>query len=116
MDTGTGSLGHASEINDKVANLTEKVVLVGVPIVSVGFVWVRVNNGHTNKVCSSFESRRVDSIANHLGVVVLNNWSADKIRARRKVDDSGSDRGRITTKAAARTSCYCGIDCICGVS
>ena len=116
VNTGTSSLRHASKVNDKVTNLAEEVVLVSKPIVSVGFVWVRVNDGHTDEVSSSLESRRVHSVTNHMGVVVLDKWSADEIRARRKVDDGRSDRGRITTKAAARTSCYGGIDCDCRVS
>ena len=38
---------HAGEIDDKVANLSEEVVLIGVPICSIPTrnIWIRVDDG-----------------------------------------------------------------------
>lgn len=109
VDTGTNSLGHTSQINLEVANLTEEVVLVGEPIDTV-VVGVRVNDGHALKVGSSLESRERGDITDELSVVVGNNGLGDDIGTRGEVDKSRSDGGGIATLSTSVALADGGID------
>lgn len=89
MDTGSRALRHSSEIDNEVANLTEKVVLIGVPVGTSVSVWVGVNDSHAGEGSSGLENRQVGSITNELRVVVLDDWLGDDIGSRGEVNDGG---------------------------
>ena len=84
------SLG-CRNINLKVANLAEKVVLVDVPVAAVIVVGVRVDDCHALKAGRRLDCWGCDGIANELGVVVLNDGLTDDICARGKVDEGRDD-------------------------
>ena len=71
MDTSTNGWRHGSQINDEVPNLAEKVVLVGIPVAARGVVWVSVDDSHTLETGCTLDRWGRESIANELGVVVL---------------------------------------------
>ena len=71
MNTSTGSLRQSGEIDDEVADLTEEVILVCVPIVAIVVVWICINDSYACEARSGFQSRRIQSVADKLSVVVL---------------------------------------------
>lgn len=101
VDAGTLVEWHVLDVDDKVANLAEEVVLVGPPVAAVILVGISVNHGHAFKVGGGLESRRVDGITDHLGVVVGNDRLADAVGAGREVHKTGSRglRGAAETTA-----------------
>jgi len=114
----TGSLSHlpvdagcseraAGEVNDKVADLTVEVVLVRVPVVTAIGIWITVNQSDALKARAGLESGDCDSITNQLSVVILDDWRAEKVGTRRKVDESWSGCARVTalTTTVARGDC-----------
>lgn len=101
---------HGSEVNNEVANLTEEVVLVGVPVVPGVVVWIGVDNGDTLERSRCLDSRDVDSIADKLGVVQLNEGCADEVGARWEVHNRRSDGRGVTTLATAITGGDCVVD------
>lgn len=73
---------HFCHIDDEVANLTEKVVLVDIPIrrriLACGIVIrVRIDHAHTSEVSRSLDGRYVESIAHKLRVVRLDDGLFD---------------------------------------
>ena len=84
-----------ADIDDEVANLTEEVVLVGEPVGSI-IVRVGVEDSHAFEVVRSQKRGRIDSIANHLRVVVHLDRFADLVCAWREVDD-----GRVDSRGIA---------------
>jgi len=88
VDTSTRSRWHSSQVDDEVPNLTEEVVLVGVPVGSSVLIWIRVNDSDTLEACCSLYSWNGDGIANELCVVQLDDWLADEVVTRWEVDQS----------------------------
>lgn len=105
----------SGDVDDKVADLTEEVVLVHPPVGAIIFIRVGVDDGHAGERGSSLESRGVGSIAHELGVVVLNNRLADEVCAGREVDHSRSDGRRLAVQATTSTRGDGAVDGICVV-
>ncbi len=97
MDPGTCRSRKACQVNDEVSDLTEEVVLVGVPICPGIGIRVGVNNCDAYKIGSSFEDGQADGISDELRVVQLNNRLADNVGTGRKVDDGWGDGGGVTS-------------------
>lgn len=101
VNSSTVGEWHASKINVEVSDLTEKVVLVGKPIDSTILIWVGINDSHASEVGSGLDGWNVESITDHVGVVVLLQWSADHVRSWWKVNQSRGDSRRVATLSAA---------------
>lgn len=106
MDTSAFGNRHVGDVNDKVADLAEEVVLVGVPLgaITARNVRIGVDDSKTFKVGQGFDDRKVSGVANELGVVVLDDRLADTIDAGREVDESGSNGRRVAAIAASIAS------------
>lgn len=90
VDVGIFVEWYVFDVDDKVVNLVEEVVLVGLLVVVVIFVGISVNYGYVFKVGGGFESWRVDGIIDYLGVVVGNDWFVDVVGVGREVYKIGS--------------------------
>ena len=94
-----------SKVHDKVADLSEEVVLVDVPVGAAILVWIAVEDCHALEVRGRLDGRLRDSVTNQLSVVVHDDWLADPICARGEVDHGREDRGgvaEISTAIATR--------------
>ena len=100
-------------VDDKVSDLAKEIVLVGVPI-AVITVRVRVDNGDTSEAGRCFDCRKCDRIADKLGIIILDQWRADEVRSRWKVNESWSYGTGVAAFTAAFAITDGGIDC-CGV-
>jgi len=85
MDTSTNTNRHSSSINDEVSDLSEKVVLVGEPVDSSISIWVGIDESHSLEARGGLNSGKSDGISNKLGIVVLDDRSADNIGTRWEV-------------------------------
>ena len=110
MYSRTGRGGECSQIDDEVPNLTEEVVLVGIPVVAVIVIHVGIDDCDTLKRWCCLQHWQSDSITNKLRVIVLDDRPADDIGARRKVDESGNDSRRIASLPASVARGYSVID------
>ena len=86
VETGAPVDGHLGEVDDEVANLTEEVVLVNPPVVTVVLVGVGIDDSHALEAGSGLDRGRADGIANKLSVVKLDNGLADDVGTGREVD------------------------------
>ena len=104
-------------VNDEVANLTIKVVLVSVPV-STRSIRVRINDRDTRKTGCRFDCGESDRIADKLSVIVLDERRADEICTGRKVDESRGYGTGVAALTAAVTVGDGGIDrcCIIGIT
>lgn len=100
VDTSTAVHRHGPEVDDKVANGAEEVVLVGVPIGAVILVRVGVNHRHACKVGGCFDHRKINGITDYLSVVILDDGLRDNVCTGRKVNQSGSGGGGIASFSA----------------
>lgn len=101
VNTSTVSEWHGREINVEVSDLTEEVVLVGEPVDSTIFIWVGIDDSHASEVGSGLEGWNVESITDHVGVVVLLQRSADHVRPWWEVDEGRCDSRRVATLSTA---------------
>jgi len=102
VDTGGGlSRVGGCGINDKVSDLSIKVVLVGVPVVTGVSVRVGINNSHSSKVWQSRDSWWVDCVTNKLGHIILNDRTRHSVCSLREIHQSGLDSGRVTSFTAS---------------
>ena len=104
------SLG-CGDINFKVANLAEKVVLVDIPVAAVIVVGVRVDDCHALEAGRRLKCWRCNGIADELSVVVLDNGLADDIGARREVNESRNDCRGVTALATTVAIRDGSVDC-----
>lgn len=76
-----GGEWHVGHVEDEVANLTEELVLVNVPILAIasGDVGVRVEQGNPNELVAALDGRRIDGITDELRVVELYDRTADLV-------------------------------------
>jgi hypothetical protein len=91
MNTSADIHRHCGSINDEVSNLTEKVILIGIPIGAPSSVWIRVDQSDTLEVGGSLDGWNGDSITHKLRVVKLDKRGADHISPRRKVHKCRGD-------------------------
>lgn len=110
VNTSTVGEWHGREVNIKVSDLTEEVVLVGKPVDSTIFIWVGIDDSHASEVGSGLECWNVESITDHVGVVVLLQWSADHVRSWWEVDEGWCDSRRVATLSTAVTGSNGAID------
>lgn len=96
MHTGCGF--GISDIDDKVTDRAVEIVLVGEPVgaISAHDVRIGIDEAHALERSSSLENGELPSIADELGVVVLEEWFADHVGARREVDNGGGDGSGVT--------------------
>jgi len=105
VDTGgTCSGSRGRRVDDKVADLTVKVVLVRVPVAATAAVRVGIDHGHTGKVGESRDDGKVDCISNQLSHVVGNDGAGHSVCTLGEIHESGADRGRITSLTASSVS------------
>ena len=110
----TGARITRTYIDDKVSDLAIEIVLVGVPIGAFVVVRVRVDNGDTSEAGRCFDCGNCNRIADKLGVIILNQWLADEIGSRWKVNESWGHGTGVAALTAAVAITDGGIDC-CGV-
>ena len=105
LPVDTSSLGerHGSQVNVKVADLAEEVVLVHPEVVAFVVVGVSVDDGHAFELGQSLDRRAVDGVADQLGVVELNDGLADGVCAWREVHQCRSGGARGATLATSLT-------------
>lgn len=77
VDTGTCSNRHSRGVDDEVADLTEEVVLVRIPVYASISIRIAVNQSNASKACSSLDGWDRDGITNELGIVKLDKGRAD---------------------------------------
>lgn len=104
LPVDASSRSGSRDVDDHVADLAIKVVLVGVPVgaISSWNVRIRVDNAHTLEAGRSLDSGHLESIADELRVVILNDRLADNISSRREIDNGWLGGGRVTFLATAR--------------
>lgn len=102
VDTSASLGTQVGDVNDEVANLTEKVVLVGVPVGTVILVRVRVDDSHADKAGSGLEGGNINGITNKLSVISLHNGLADHVSTGREVDEGRLGSLRVTAETATR--------------
>lgn len=110
VDAGSLALVETGQIDDNIADATEEVVLVGVPVAAVVLVGIGVNDSDTLERRGSLDDGHVEGISHDLGIVVLDDRLGDDISARREVDKSRSSRGRVTALSTAASRGYGHID------
>lgn len=113
MYTGSRGSRHGSYVDNEISYLTIKVVGVGVPIDTL-VVGVGIDDGDTLKAGCCFECGNTEGIADELSIVILNEWRANEVCSRRKVDESWGNSTGVTAFTAAITVADGGINC-CGV-
>lgn len=91
VDTSTGGVWHLREVNLKVADLAEEVVLIGPPVQACGVVRICVKDSHASEVRGCLQDGSVVWVANELSVVSHFDGCADGVHARRHVDKGGSN-------------------------
>ena len=118
MNTSTDRDRHGRDVDNKVADLTEEVVLVGIPLCTATSwnIWIGVKHGKALKVGGSLDDREIVRIANKLCVVVLNDRPANKVGTRREVDNGWFDGRGIAALATSRARGDGGVDCSSVVS
>jgi hypothetical protein len=67
------------QVDDKVANRAEEVVLVHIPVHSTVSVWVGIDDRNTAKVRARLQRRRVLGVTNELSVVPEDNGGRDDV-------------------------------------
>ncbi len=101
MNTSTATERHTGQVNNKVTNLAEEVVLIRKPVDSSILVRIGVNNSHAREAGSGLKSWGVDSIANHMSVIVLLQWRADHVNTWGEIYQCWCNGCRITTLSTA---------------
>lgn len=81
VDSSASGRRHSSQINDEVPNLTEEVVLIGVPIGTSILIWIRVNDGDSLEACCALDGWWRAGVTDKLGVIELDDWFADEVVA-----------------------------------
>lgn len=69
MNTCPGRCLQRRQVNNKVADLTEEIILVGVPISSSAVVRVGVNDCNALEGCSRFDCGKGNRVSDKLSVV-----------------------------------------------
>jgi hypothetical protein len=85
--------------------------LVRVPIDTTSSIWIRVDQGDALEASGGLQSRNANRVTYELGVVELDERSADGVGARGEIDQSRSGRRRVAALTASRASSNCCIDC-----
>lgn len=87
-----GTAVPLSDVKNEVSDLAIEVVLVDEPVgtVAAGDVRIGINYRHALEVGAGNDSGHVEWIADHLCHVEHQDWGADEVLPRWKVDDSGS--------------------------
>lgn len=101
VDAGSLALVETGQVDNEVADATEEVVLVGVPVAAVVLVGVGVNDSDSLERRGGLNDGHVEGISHDLGIVVLDDRLGDDIGARREVDKSRSSCGRVTALSTA---------------
>lgn len=79
-------------VNDKITNMAVEIVLILVPVDTIGKIGVRVDDGNAIEVGCGFEDWQIVCIANELGIVSHDQRLADSVGSWRKVDYGGTGR------------------------
>lgn len=101
MNTSACRGRHSGHVDDKIPDLAVEVILVGVPIRTAVIIRIRIDEGNTSKAWCTFDSRKSDSVANHLGVVVLNYWLGHEVGPWREVDQRWGHSRAVAPLTAA---------------
>ena len=113
VNTGSASSRHGCNVNDKIAYLAIKIILIRVPIITVR-VWVRIDDGNAREAGRCFECGNTNRVADELCVIVLDDRRADEVCSRWKVHQSRGYCGGIAALTAAVAISNGSVDC-CGV-
>ncbi|CAG7827967.1 unnamed protein product, partial [Allacma fusca] len=111
MDTVGGEVGGtAGGVKVEITDLTEEVVLVGVPLVLSTTVGIRVEHADSVKVGSHDEGWAVVGITNQLTEVVHDDGSGDQVLSGGEVNDGGGESGGSAVVTTAGTRRNGGVD------
>ena len=77
MDTSTSSDRHSRSVDDEVADLSEEVVLVRIPVNTSIRIRVAVDQSNASKTSGCLDCWDRDSITDELGIVKLDKGCAD---------------------------------------
>jgi hypothetical protein len=90
MDTRSNSDRHSSRIDDEIADLSEEVVLISIPVDTTSSVGIGVHQRNAHKASSSLDGGNRDCITDELCVVKLDERGGNTVSSRREVDDCWS--------------------------
>jgi hypothetical protein len=77
MDTSASSDRHSRGVDDEVADLTEEIVLVRIPVDTSISIRITIDQSNASKASSSLDSWYRNGITNELGIVKLDKGCAD---------------------------------------
>lgn len=97
-------LGHVVKVKVKVADLTEELSLVDIPLLARGAedMGIHIEQSDTLKIVATFDNGYVVGVSYKLSVVVLNYGGVYFIGAPRKIDDSALRECIATFLAVSR--------------
>ena len=84
-----------ANVNDEIADLTEEIVLICVPVGTAFEVRIGIDHSHSLEVLTSQKSWRFGCVAYHLSIVEHLNWLADHVLPWWKVGDGWVNGGGI---------------------
>lgn len=101
MDASTRSLIHARQVDNKISNGPEEVVLVGIPVSAGIGVWIGIDHSNSLKRGGCFDDWHSQSIADELSIVILDNWLGYDICACGEIDNRGGHGRRVTAQSTS---------------
>ena len=94
------------DVENEIANLSEEVVLVGVPIgaVAIWYVRISINHSHALEVRAGKKRGGIVRVADHLSHVEHEDGGADDILPRWEVHHCWCRSGRVTVREIGQTT------------
>lgn len=103
---------HSGQVDDEVSDLSEEIILVGIPVGSCIIIGIRVDHCNTLERRRCLYGRNGNSVADELSIIHLYDRFADEIGSGGKVNQRGRDRRRITAPTASVPAGDGIVDCI----
>jgi hypothetical protein len=112
MDASCASgSGDESCVKDEISDLSIKIVLIRIPVVSGIRIWIGIDHGHSRESWSCDNSWEMKSISNKLSEIILNDWRTNQVSSSGKEYEGRLDSGRITSLSTSSVSSNGRIDC-----
>jgi hypothetical protein len=112
MDTtGLGILGRRRDVNEKVPNAAEEVIRVQIPLGLRSSVDIGAKDAQANETRRGEKGWRIEGVSKQLGIVILGNGAADKIRSGWEVNSRRVDAAAAAVGAISSAIRYGQLDC-----